>query len=339
MKIATIEKISEINKHPNADALEIAKINGWQVCVKKNEFAVGDLCIFVTVDSIFDELPQYEFLRNKHFRIKTIKLRGALSQGIVFPISLLKSFGHDIVAVDDNIQGTDVSELIHCKHYEKPIPANLGGQVKGYRPSFIKKTDEDNIKSNPDILTELYDQPYVITVKIDGSSGTFYVKDNEFGVCSRNLELKYDENNAFWKIAIKHDLENKIKQYFPNRNIALQGEVYGPGVQNNLLGATEISFAAFNLFDIDQQLYLGHFDLLNFTNIMNIPMVTVYDIGNNFNYTLESLQKIANELKYPNDNLAEGIVIRPVTEQFSKTLNSRLSGKIVSENFELNNDK
>jgi RNA ligase (TIGR02306 family) len=335
MKVATIERIAEINPHPNADALELAKINGWQVCVKKNEFKVDSLCIYITVDSVLEDCSQYEFLRNKHFRIKTIKLRGALSQGIAFPISLLKSFGHDIVPLDDKIEGTDVADLVKAKHYEKPVPANLAGQIKGYRPSYIKKTDEDNIKSNPNLIKELLDKPYVITVKVDGSSGTFYVKDNVFGVCSRNLELKQEDNNAFWKIATKHNLENKIKQYFPNKNIALQGEVYGPNIQDNLLGINEISFAAFNLFDIDNQVYLGHFDLLNFTNIMKIPMVKVLEIGNNFNYTLEQLQTKANELVYDNGNLAEGIVIRTVTETHSETLNGRLSGKVVSEPFEL----
>lgn len=174
------------------------------------------------------------------------------------------------------------------------------------------------------------------SILVHNSSGTYFVKDNEFGVCSRNLELKYEENNAFWKIAIKYDIENKLKQYFPGRNIALQGEVYGPGVQNNLLGAKEIDFAAFNLYDIDKQEYLGHFDLLNFTNIMSIPMVKVLEIGDNFKYTLQELQTRANELTYENGNLAEGIVIRPTTEIESKTLKgNRLSGKIVSETFEL----
>lgn len=90
MKIATIEKIIEVKPHPNADALELAKINGWQVCVKKDEFKAGDLCVYITVDSELEDCPQYEFLRNKNFRIKTIKLRKALSQGIAFPLSLLE---------------------------------------------------------------------------------------------------------------------------------------------------------------------------------------------------------------------------------------------------------
>jgi RNA ligase (TIGR02306 family) len=333
MKVATIERILEIKQHPNADNLELATINGWQVCVKKGEFKTGEYCIYVTVDSIFEDCPPYEFLRNKHFRIKTIKLRGALSQGIAFPISLINEFGNEITF--ELKEGLDISSIIKCKHYEKPVPAQLAGQAKGYRPSWIKKTDEDNIKSNPGILAELYDKPYVITVKVDGSSGTFYVKNNEFGVCSRNLELKQDDTNSFWKIAIQYDIENKIKTYFKDRNIALQGELYGPDIQDNLLGVNEVKFAAFNLFDIDKQEYLGHFDLLNFSNIMQIPMVKVLEIGNNFNYTLQQLQNLANELKYDNGNLAEGIVLRPVTEMYSETLKGRLSGKVISELYEL----
>ena len=329
MKIATLEKIAEIKPHPNADALELAKINGWQVCVKKNEFKVGDWCLYITVDTVLEDVPPYEFLRNKNFRIRTIKLRGSLSQGIAFPISLLTQFGHNV----ELVEGLEVSTLVHAKHYEKPLPPCM--EAKGHRPSFIKKTDEDNIKSNPSLLIELHDQPYVITLKIDGSSGTYYIKDGEFGVCSRNLELKEDIHNNFWKIAYKYDIAHKIKQYYVGRNIALQGECYGPGIQDNLLGVKEVCFAGFNLFDIDKQQYLGHYELVNFTNIMQIPMVPIIEIGNNFNYTLEQLQQRANELLYDNGNCAEGIVIRPVTEMHSVTLNGRLSGKVVSESFEL----
>jgi RNA ligase (TIGR02306 family) len=333
MKVATLERISEIVPHPNADALELAKINGWQVCVKKNEFKKNELCIYITVDSILDDCPQYEFLRNKQFRIRTIKLRGALSQGIAFPISLLKSFGYDIIPVNNPIEGTDVSTFIRCKHYEKPLPANLAGETKGYRPSFIKKTDEDNIKSNPSVLEELKGKPYYISVKVDGSSGTFFLKDDNFGVCSRNLELKYDENNAFWKIAIKYDIENKLRKI--GRNIAVQGEVYGPGIQGNLLGLSEIEFQAFNLFDIDKQEYLGHNELQEFCFNNNIPIVKIIDVGPEFNKSLAELQEMSNNLRYDNGNLAEGIVIRPIQEMYSQVLQGRLSGKVKSEPFEL----
>lgn len=337
MTIATIEKIQNIRVHPNAEALELATIKGWQICVKKNEFKTGDLCVFVTVDSVLGDFPQYEFLRNKNFRIKTVKLRGELSQGIAFPISLLASFGHDIIPVPENgnIEGTDVSELIHAKHYEKPIPPSLAGQIVGHRPSFIKKTDEDNLKNYPQFIDELQGKPYVITLKFDGQSSTYFVKEEHFGVCSRNLELKYDSNNALWKIAEKYSIESHIRNYFGGKNIALQGEIYGPGIQENLLGADEISFAAFNLFDIDTQSYMSHCELEKFTKSTNIPMVNVLDIGDNFSHTLEYLQTFANGLTYDSGKPAEGIVIRSQTETRSSVLNGRMSGKVVSEVFEL----
>jgi RNA ligase (TIGR02306 family) len=172
-------------------------------------------------------------------------------------------------------------------------------------------------------------------ILIHNSSATFYVKDGVFGVCSRNLELKFDENNAFWKLAIKYDIENKLKQHFENRNIAIQGEAYGLGLNGNLLTIPDIRFAAFNLFDIDNQKYLNLSDLVLFTKSAEIPMVDIIEIGEFFTYTLEDLVKIANNLRYPNDNLAEGIVIRPTTETHSVVLNSRLSGKVISEEFEL----
>lgn len=334
MKIATIEKIKLVDVHPNADALSLATVNGWQVCIKKNEFKEGDLCIYVTVDSILEPREQYKFLESKHYRINTIKLRKQISQGICFPLSLLYQFNPDFKLPDDPI-GYDVASIIGASHYEKPIPACLSGTVKGGRPSFIKKTDEDNIKSNPEIIKELYGHPYYISIKIDGSSGTFYINNGVFGVCSRNLELKHSEDNAFWKVAIEYDIENKIKSYFKYRNIAIQGEVYGPGIQKNNLGVDKISFSMFNLFDIDNRKYLDYKELCDFSCATSLPMVDVLETGKSFEYELHELVSIANTLKYKNGNLAEGIVIRPLTEMYSNTLNGRLSGKIVSAEFEL----
>jgi RNA ligase (TIGR02306 family) len=335
MKIATIEKVIEVKPHPNADALELAKINGWQVCIKKGEFKAGDLCVYICVDSVLEDKPPYEFLKNKHFRIKTIRLRGQLSQGIAFPLSLFKSLGHDIIPLNENVEGTDVHSFVFASHYEKPVPAQLSGKVVGLMPSFIRKTDEDNIKSNPGIIDELKQKPYYITVKVDGSSGTYFIKDGVFGVCSRNYQLQPDPNNSFWKIANKYNLENKLKSHFNGKNVCVQGEVYGPGIQDNLLGEKEISFRAFNLFDIDSHTYMNYQHLLDFCNTNNVPMVQTVEIGDCFNKTLPELQEFANSLKYDNGNLAEGIVIRPMVDTYSEVLTGRLTGKVISETFEL----
>lgn len=335
MKVATIEEIAEVLPHPNADALELAKIKGWQVCIKKGEFKKGDLCIYICVDSVLEDKPCYEFLRNKHFRIKTVKLRGQISQGIAFPMSLFKTLGHDtVVFTEPDVIGSDVSHYVYAKHYEKPLSAQLAGQMVGLMPSYLRKTDEDNIKNNPEIIQELTGKSYYITMKVDGSSGTyFYKNDVGFGVCSRNYQLKEDDKNSFWFVARKYDLENKLKN--SGRNLAIQGEVYGPGIQGNLLGVKEIEFRAFNLFDIDNHKYLDWKELQEFCFYNSIPIVDTIDIGPSFNKTLPELQEFANNLKYDNGNLAEGIVIRPTEESYSETLKGRLSGKIISETFEL----
>jgi RNA ligase (TIGR02306 family) len=335
MKVATIEEIADVIPHPNADALELAKIKGWQVCIKKGEFKKGDLCIYICVDSVLEDKSVYEFLRNKNFRIRTVKLRGQISQGIAFPMSMFKSLGHDtVVFTEPNVVGSDVSHYVYAKHYEKPLSAQLSGQVYGLMPSYLRKTDEDNIKNNPEILQELAGKSYYITMKVDGSSGTYFYKDDVgFGVCSRNYQLKEDDKNSFWQIARKYDLENKLKS--SGRNLAIQGEVYGPGIQGNLLGVKEIEFRAFNLFDIDNHKYLDWKELQEFCFNNHIPIVDTINTGQSFNKTLSELQEFANNLKYNNGNLAEGIVIRPTEDTYSETLRGRLSGKIISESFEL----
>jgi RNA ligase (TIGR02306 family) len=335
MKVATIEEIAEVIPHPNADALELAKIKGWQVCIKKGEFKKGDLCIYICVDSVLEDKSVYEFLRNKNFRIRTVKLRGQISQGIAFPMSMFKSLGHDtVVFTEPNVVGSDVSHYVYAKHYEKPLSAQLSGQVYGLMPSYLRKTDEDNIKNNPEILQELAGKSYYITMKVDGSSGTYFYKDDVgFGVCSRNYQLKEDDKNSFWVVARKYDLENKLKN--DGRNLAIQGEVYGPGIQGNLLGVKDIQFRAFNLFDIDNYKYLDWKELQEFCFNNHIPIVDTINTGQSFNKTLSELQEFANNLKYNNGNLAEGIVIRPTEDTYSETLKGRLSGKIISESFEL----
>jgi len=339
MKVATLEYVSEVNTHPNADKMELAKVLGWQVCIKKGEYKPGDVCIYVQTDSILKDCPQFEFLRNKNFRIKPIKLRGILSEGILFPTSILKEMGAGNVILDEGISGTDVSELIGATHYEKPMPSNLSGKVAGYLPSFIRKTDEENVENVVDVLTELNGKPYYITVKVDGSSGTFFLKDGKFGVCSRNLELKEEENNGFWKIAKKYDIENKLKEFFNGKNIAIQGEVYGPGIQGNLLGVKELSFSLFNIWDIDNRSYINYDDIVKFCNMTSIPMVDIVEIGQFFNKTKNELQKLADDLKYPNGHIAEGIVVRPQIGFLSNSMKQRYcSFKVKNTEFKLKHE-
>ncbi len=141
MKEATIQQITSVEPIEGADKIEKAKILGWQVVVEKGQFKPGDLCVYCEIDSILPEKPEFEFLRPRGFRIKTIKLRKVLSQGIAFPLSI---FGGDIISV-----GMDVTDLIGVTHYEKPIAANMRGMIRCGRPHYVPRTDETRIQSIP----------------------------------------------------------------------------------------------------------------------------------------------------------------------------------------------
>jgi len=342
--LATIQRITSIRLHNNADNLAIAKILGWEVVVKKGEFLENDLCVYVCIDTVLPEKPEFEFLRNKHFRIKPIRLRGTESAGICFPLSILPPFqihfapayierGSNKPLPTSWEEGMDVTDILGITHYEKPIPAELAGIAKGGLPGYIIMTDELNLRTYPDALPELHSRPYYITRKDDGSSGTFFIKGGEFGVCSRKIQLERSDTNGYWKMAYKYDLENVIRKAFPDSDIAVQAEIVGPGIQKNKLGLKELELHLFNIFDIVNRHYMGYEQLVKFTKGFNIPMVTLIDEGLMFHYSLEELIKLANEQKYPTGGPAEGIVIRPKESITSAVLKRAWSGKVISENY------
>lgn len=329
INLATMQKVLEVKSCPNSDNLDLIKILGWQVVTKRDEFKENGLCVYIAIDSVLPERPEFEFLRNKHFRIKPIRLRGEESAGIVFPLSILANFGYDLRG--PVMEGVDLTDVIGVKHYEKPIPAELAGQAVGGLPGFLIMTDELNLRSYPDAIPEMYGCPYYITRKDDGCSGTFFIRNGEFGVCSRRIHLKESETNGFWRMARKYDIEKVLRTTFPDKDIAIQGEIVGPGIQKNKLGLKELELHLFNIFDIVGRYYLNYECIMEFCKTSNIPMVTLVTDGNTFGYTLEELVKLANEQKYPTGGPAEGIVIRGKTDVYSKVLGHRWSGKVINE--------
>ncbi len=246
-KLASIQKIWKLEPIEGADAIEKARVLGWELVVKKGEFNVGDLCVYCEIDSILPERPEFEFLKPRKMRIKTVRLRGQVSQGICFPLSVLPE-GTPIE------EGLDVTEILGITKYEAPVPAFLEGVMKGGFPSFIPKTDEPRVQIVQEMLDRHVGETCYVTEKIDGSSVTYYFKDGNFGVCSRNMELEEDDKNSMWKFARETDLENKLKKR--NRNIALQGEIVGENIQKNTLNLRGQTVFFYNVFDIDAYRYM-----------------------------------------------------------------------------------
>jgi len=233
--------------------------------------------------------------------------------------------------------GTDLTSVLNIKKYEPVVPAHLSGMAKGNFPAFLHKTDEPRLQSEPRVLDEAISKGLVLvgTLKMDGTSFTAYRRDDEFGVCSRNLDLKETEGNAHWRMARKLKLEEILRS--EHRNLSIQGEMVGTGIQGNRLGLSEVDLYLFNLFDIDTGKYLSHTELSAFAEKHGLKVVpTVYrlDFGGVVGpRDVNHLLNIANNLNYDNGTPAEGIVWRSMCETHSDVLKGRLSFKTISNRY------
>jgi RNA ligase (TIGR02306 family) len=327
-KLASIQRIKELRPVDGADAIEMARVLGWQLVVKKGEYKVGDLCVFCEIDSIMPDKPEFEFLRPRKMRIKTIKLRGQISQGICFPLSYLPE-------ATEIEEGMDVTEILGVTKFEPPIPFCLEGKMKGRFPSFIPKTDETRIQVLLEVLEPLKGEKCYITEKIDGTSVTYFIKDGEFGVCSRNLELHEDTENSFWKIAREQDIENKLRML--KGNYGLQGEVAGENIQSNPLKLRGQMVFFFSIFDIDEYKYFDfeHFkQTIDLLGLQSVPIVIEEYL---LNPDIDHLVELSVGKSLINKDVwREGIVVRSHFEK--KMGNERFSFKVINPNFLLKYD-
>ena len=284
-KMATIRKIDSIREIPGADSIECCTLGGWNVVTRKSEFTAGDLAVYCEIDSWipYEVAP---FLSKGNFphvynevkgeRLRTVKLRGQLSQGLLLPL--------DVLPADDDFngvwtEGEDVSELLGIVKYEAPIPASLAGEIKGMFPSVIPKTDQERIQNLSVELEEWKAEKltWEVTEKLDGSSMTVYIIDGEVGVCSRNLDLKPNPDNSLWRAAYKHDLPAKLANI--GRNIAVQGELIGNGIQGNMYKMRDQDFYVYDIYDIDAGRYFTPAERRVFSDkyaLNHCPVITYY---------------------------------------------------------------
>lgn len=362
-KLASVQKITEIRPIEKADAIVVAQVLGWECVVKKNEFKVGDMIVYVEVDSVVPDKPEFEFLRDRKFRVRTIKLRGQVSQGLVLPMSILPQTR---IYVEDE----DVTNLLEIKKYDpqgdaerKLVEQKLEtsnnrihkffSKYPWYRklffkpkksgfPSFIKKTDEDRIQLFPHICENEKDTKFIVTEKLDGQSGTYFLIKNPkkwyqfgkntytFGVCSRNLHLPKEDNSSYWTIArqfeIKKVLENLIgdKQF-----IVLQGEIIGDKIQGNKYKISGYDFYAFNLIYPDYSVQPGiSVEILKDYGVKFVPILTA-------NFKLKDTIKECVEYAKGKSTLLpvlrEGVVVR--------NYDKGISFKIINPDFLLKNNE
>ena len=361
-KLASIQKVLEVNPIPKADAIEVIKVLGWEIVVKKGEFQVGDNVVYIEIDSIVPDKPEFEFLRDRKFRVRTIKLRGQVSQGICFPLNILPKGNYK--------EGDDVTEVIGIKKYDPQGDAErklaeqkietsnnkihkFFSKYPWYRklffkpkkngfPSFIKKTDEDRIQLFPRICENEKDTTFTITEKLDGQSGTYFLVKNPkrwyqfgkntytFGVCSRNLHLPKEDNSSYWTIARQFNIKNVLEKLIgDNQFIVLQGEIIGDKIQGNKYKINGYDFYAFNL--IYPSIQLSSVWASDQLKDFGIKFVPILSVDFKLKDTIKECVQYAKGKSILLPVLREGVVVR--------NYDKGISFKIINPDFLLKNEE
>lgn len=337
-KLACIKAVGQLIPIDGRDKIELAMIDGWSVIVKKDEFKTGDLCVYIEIDSVLPEKKEFEFLRSKSFRIKTMKMAGVVSQGICFPMSILPKGNYKIEQ--------DVTDVVGVHQYEKTMDSETAQrdkkatlakypkwlmriklfrnwlykldhrEAKGF-PTFISKTDETRIQNVPWMLQNK--DPFVATEKIDGQSGTFalvkkrkWFKDvYEYIVCSRNLRLWQKGTQSYWSVSDRYGIESILRRMMTRLDvewIAIQGECVAPNVQGNKYKVDKPDLYVFNLILPSGR--SGSLEAKMFVEQYGLKFVPIIDANATLPDTVQEILEYAHGQSAIGDTLREGIVFR-----------------------------
>jgi hypothetical protein len=357
-KLASIQRIVNIRPIEKADAIEVVEILGWECIVKKSEeFKVGELVVYIEVDSIVPEKPEFEFLRDRKFRIRTIKLRGQVSQGLVLPLSILPKGEYK--------EGSDVSDVIGVKKYDPQLEIEnklmeeynkvsknridkFFKKFSWYRrltyrpdkspfPKFIKKTDEDRIQLFPDICEREKETSFEMTEKLDGQSLTCFLIKNPkkwqfwnkyiFGVCSRNYHLIKEDNSSYWTIAKQYNIKNILQEIIKdNKYVVLQGEIIGNKIQKNKYKIFGYDLYAFNLIYPNKK--CNNFEMINTLTNYDIKCVPLLEVDFKLKPSIKEMVEYAKGESVIYPTIREGVVIRNYEKGISfKVINPDFSLK------------
>ena len=324
-KLASVRKILDIKDIENADNIQAYKVDGWWVVGKKGEFKVGDSVVYFEIDSwIPNELAPFlskgkepkEYKGIKGERLRTIKLKGQISQGLIMP----NTYNAEV--------GEDLTEQLGIIKWEPILNTQGNIKPKGNFPSFIPKTDEERVQNLVNILPT-YKEKYKnwnITEKLDGTSMTVYHNEGVVGICSRNLELKIEESNKYTDTVSELNLLEKLLKL--NANIAIQGELIGPSIQANKYKLSKPEYRVYKIWDISNQCYIRWNLVEELCELLNIPTVSKLSIDYNFlDLDIDKMLEFAEDKSLLNITTErEGIVVQSIDDP-------NISFKVISNKF------
>lgn len=350
-KLASIQVVNAVEPIPNADAIERIRVLGWWVVAKRGEHQPGDKLVYCEIDSLLPERPEFEFLRASSFRpaifdgdkqgqpagfrIKTVRLRGQVSQGICFPLAVLPPDA-------PTNEGADVTDLLGIVKYEPPAPVGMSGRVRGGFPGFLSKTDEIRVQVLEGALSRHRGKRFFMTEKLDGTSFTAFLRDEQFGICSRNLWMdETDDSNMLVKVSQRLDLANRLRAIRDQHGFepAIQGELIGPGIQKNKYGLKSVELRVFTLHNLDLAQWVDHelaLAILKGAGLESVPQLGTLTLD----HTVDQLVQLAQGTSVLEPRVQrEGLVLRPPIEEFDIDVGGRLSFKVINPQFLLKYDE
>ena len=344
-KLASIQRIWNIEPIEGADRIELAHVLGWQCVVNKGQFRPMDLAVYFEVDSFLPVTPEFEFLRassyrktdimGEGFRLRTMKFRGQISQGLLLPVSAFP----DIPA--DAELGTDVTELLGIRKWEIEERITTGGTMIGTLPYDIPHTDETRIQAEPGLIQEFAGLEYYISTKMDGSSHSVGIDENGFHVTGHNYEYKDDGKSPFYELVKTMDLQQKMEAFAVENGLAtftIQGELCAPGIQKNRLKLTKPAWYVFTIRENGKRVGLKR--MLAICEALQVESVPIEEIDTDLPAKYPTVEALLDRAdgNYPKGGKKEGIVIRPTEPVFCELISAALSMKVVSNKYLLKNE-
>ena len=345
-KLASIQRIWKIEPIDGADRIELAHVLGWQCVVNKGQFAPMDLAVYFEVDSFLPIRPEFEFMRassyknsdimGEGFRLRTMKFRGQISQGLLLPIETFP----ELAEVTPEL-GADVSELLGVRKWEIEERISSGGTMIGTLPYDIPHTDETRVQAEPDLIKAFAGLDYYISTKMDGSSHSAGIDENGFHVTGHNYEYKDDGNSPFYELVKTMGLQGKMEAFAAQNGLkefTIQGELCAPGIQKNRLRLAKPEWYVFTVRENGKRMGLA--GMIAVCDALGLQHVPIEEVGEDLpsKYpTVEALLERADG-EYPRGGKKEGIVIRPTDPVYCELIGGPLSMKVVSNKYLLKNE-
>lgn len=330
--LVTIETITAVHKHPDANTLWVVRVQGWDVVINAQAMfgsenpddILGQTVVYFQIDSVlpekFNVIPNWKYLSQSHMgkKIKSTKLRGVVSQGMILSVA-------DIAAIFPDINwgemapGANVTELINVTQYydksDPDAPQSMRQAPAGCAafPEFLEKTGQTRLQEKIGILQNLdSSRLFTATVKYDGQSVQWFNNKGRVGVCSRNFEVNIDVDSSatqnFKEMNDHYDILNKLRAF--GRNMAIQAEMYGPKINGNRHKLEHVDLAVYAIYDIDNRVYLPFSEVVEVSKVFNLSLVTtVFENKPLISTEIDHWIELANQQRYSDNLRAEGIVV------------------------------